>query len=172
MSRARARLGARLFVARGGETPWRLAVDRGNPQPIAAADPAAADDVGAQPAAVDERAQQRLAGCLGQVLARLTEARALAEDFADPEAAADELVEADAPRREVAPRLAGRELDSVLARQVLDHFGLDQRQVTADAKVGRVVSAAEGIAVTLRGRRRRWRGRARPRAPARPQRPR
>jgi hypothetical protein len=106
---------------------FRFAVLLVSADPIAAADPPAADDVGAQPAAVDERAQQRLARQLGQVLAGLAEARALAEGLADPEAAADEVVEADAPRRHVAPCLAGRKRDPVIARQVLDYLGLDQR---------------------------------------------
>jgi hypothetical protein len=91
------------------------------------ADDAAADDVSAQAAAVDEWMQERLSHQFDEVLAGLARTRAPAEDLADPETAADQLVEADATGGHVSPCPAGGQLDAVIARQRLDRLGLDQR---------------------------------------------
>ena len=83
------------------------------------------------------------------MLARLAEARSLAKDLADREAPADELVQANTARRDIAPCLSRRERDPVLVLQGFDDLGLDERQVPADAQVVRVVASAERVAIPL-----------------------
>ena len=83
------------------------------------------EDVGAQPAAVDEVAQDARVGEALEVGARLAQAAADALGLADAEAPADERVEVDAAGDDVAARLGGRE------PELVDDLALDQRQVVA-----------------------------------------
>src|SRR5919201_3720681 len=91
---------------------------------------------------MDERAEKRLARQLDQVPAGLAQSRPLAQHLADPEAPAEQAVELDAARGDVAPRLAGGEVERV------DDLCLDQRQGAADPVVV-VVTEARGVAVSL-----------------------
>jgi hypothetical protein len=88
-------------------------------------DLAAVEHVGAQPAAVDEVAQDARVGEPLEVGARLAQAAADALGLADAEAPADERVEVDAAGDDVAARLGGREAELV------DDLALDQREVVA-----------------------------------------
>src|SRR4051794_22840763 len=63
------------------------------------------DDVGAQAAAVDERPQRPRRGQPPEVRARLAPPLADALDVADAKAAADQRIEVDAARDDVAPRV-------------------------------------------------------------------
>ena len=96
-----------------------------------------------------ERLQDRLADRVREVLARLAETRALGFDPADPEPPSDQVVEADPPRRDVAPRLARREDDPVACRKGVDLLGLDERQLAVGPRIGRVSANLGGVAVAL-----------------------
>jgi hypothetical protein len=80
---------------------------------VAEADGAALGDVGAEAAAVDEGAEESGSGEFLEVGARFGESAADAFDGADPEASADEAVEGDAARDDVAAGLFPGELDLV-----------------------------------------------------------
>ena len=79
----------------------------------------------AQPAAVDEVAQDARVGEALEVGARLAQAAADALGLADAEAPADERVEVDAAGDDVAARLGGRQAELVY------DLALDQREVVA-----------------------------------------
>src|SRR5689334_16692528 len=68
--------------------------------------------------------------------ARWAEADAEALDFADAEALADQRVEPDAARDDVAAALDRRKLDTILTLQRFQRLDLDQRQLPAVASVG------------------------------------
>src|SRR3954454_23844751 len=116
-------------------------------------DPARRQHVGAQPAAVDQVAEDARVGEALEVRARLAEAAADALGLADAEAPADERVEVDAAGDDVAARLGGREAELV------DDLGLDQRQVVAVGvgvgeralvlEVAVALEAAAGVGVGL-----------------------
>src|SRR6185369_12905232 len=93
--------------------------------------------------------QDRLAEQVREVLARLAQASALALDLADPEAPADQIVEADPARRHVAPGLAGRQDDPGPGGKGLDLLGLDQGDVAIDLRVVRVVARPERVPIAL-----------------------
>jgi len=79
---------------------------------------------------VRERAHQALAGGeLLQMAARLTQLDPAAFDVADAKAPADERVQAHAAGRQLAPRLARRELDPGVGGEPLQLLALDQREV-------------------------------------------
>ena len=66
-------------------------------------------------------------------------------DLADPELLADQVIERDAPRDDVAPGLDGAELDPVISAHGLDGLGLDQR----DLAVGAVLAVGHPFAAEL-----------------------
>src|SRR3954452_13897577 len=72
---------------------------------VAERDRPAGDDVGAKPAAVHQRSQQSRPGERLQVTARFGQASTDALDATDGEALADEAVQGDAARDDIAPRL-------------------------------------------------------------------
>src|SRR4051794_21034220 len=76
---------------------------------VADGDLAVGENVGAQAAAVDVRAQHARAGEPLEVRAGLAEPLPVALDRADREAPADERVEVDAARDDIAPRLLRRD---------------------------------------------------------------
>src|SRR3954447_3330224 len=88
-------------------------------------DPARREHVRAQPAAVDEVAQDAGVGEALEMGARLAQAAADALGLADAEAPPDERVEVDPAGDDVAARLGGREAE------LLDDLALDQRQIVA-----------------------------------------
>src|SRR5690348_15474740 len=83
---------------------------------------------------MDERSQQAGASELLEVGAGLGEPSPDALDRADPEPAADQRVQRDAPRDDVPARLLPRQIERV------EHLGLDERQLIA------APDAAEGSA--------------------------
>src|SRR6185369_9913761 len=110
-------------------------------------DLAALDDPRPEAGPVDERPEDRLGEEVGQVLAWLAQPRPFADGVADAEPPTDEVVEPDAPRRHVPPGLAGREDDPVGRGEILDHLGLDERDVPVDAEVRRPVAVPGRVAV-------------------------
>src|SRR5882757_2813467 len=87
---------------------------------VAEDDDPAGEDVGAQAAAVDEAAQ-----CSGrrqslQPRARLRQPLAVTRDLADLEAPADQCIEIDAARHDIAPGVRGVQFDAVLLPERLD----------------------------------------------------
>lgn len=70
-------------------------------------------------------------------------------DHAHCEPPPDQLVEVDAERHDVAPRLAGAELDAGLARERLDRLGLDQGEVLTELSVLEEGAFAREVPVTL-----------------------
>src|SRR5438309_1425095 len=103
----------------------------------------------AQPAAMDERRHDAVAREAVQVLARLAEPRAAQPHLADAEHAVHQVVERYTARRHVATCLGRRDLDAEVAERV-DRLGLDQRDLaSALRRLGRVMTAAGGIAITL-----------------------
>ena len=108
---------------------------------VADADRAVGQDVRAQPAAMDEVAEDPRVGEALELGAGLAQAAADALGLSDAEAAADERVEVDAAGDDVAAGLGGRQAELV------DDLGLDQRQVVA---VGvRVGEGAGGLVVAV-----------------------
>ena len=91
------------------------------------------EEPGSEPRPMNHRLQDRLADLLLEVGARLTQPEPLDSDGADPERAADQVVESDAPRRQVSPGLARGKLDPGLGGQPLDLLGLDEGHVAAGA---------------------------------------
>ena len=75
-------------------------------------------------------------------LAGLAQLDADALDVADAEALADERVQVDAAREDVAARLGGADLDAVLGLQAFERLGLDQRE-----RLARLRSVLEVVAV-------------------------
>src|SRR5919112_2999728 len=96
---------------------------------VAHGDPAAADDVRAQPGAMNQPAQHTGVGEPLQVVARLAQLLPHALHSADREALADEVVEADAAGEDLPPHLGRRDLDPRVLAQPLERLRLDQRQV-------------------------------------------
>src|SRR5207302_8932049 len=66
---------------------------------------------------------------------------------AHPEGPAHQVVEPNAARDHVAPRLAEVELDPVLAREPLERLRLDQREVAADPGLVRLPVAVVAVAL-------------------------
>ena len=88
------------------------------------------EDLGAEAALVRERAQQvPVLGRLDQRHAWLAEARPAQADLADLELGADQVVQRDSSRHQVAAAVGLRDVESPLEAQVLDHLALDQRQL-------------------------------------------
>src|SRR5439155_5651102 len=86
---------------------------------------------------------------VGEVLAGLAEANPLAFDRADPESPTDQVVQADAARRDVPPRLAGHEADPIPIREGIDLLALDQGQLAIGARVRRIRSAVHRVTVAV-----------------------
>jgi hypothetical protein len=107
---------------------------------VAEANYAIFGDVGAETAAVDERAEESGSGEVLEVGARFGQPAADAFDGADPEALANETVEGDAARDDVAARLFPGELDLV------EHLCLGQCEFVA-ASGAAEGSATGGVAV-------------------------
>src|SRR4051812_176955 len=123
--------------------PWdatRAGRGSGGPDRRSHADLAVAEDVGAEPAAVDERPQDPGPAEPFQVGARFAQAAPLAEHVPDAEGATHEGVDVDAPGEDVAPgtgevqRLPGR-------GQLVEDLGGHQRQVVPGSPAG---AGAEG----------------------------
>jgi hypothetical protein len=108
---------------------------------VAEANDATRDDVGAEAAAVDEWAEQSGSGEFLEVGARFGQPAADALDGADPEASADEAVERDAARDDVAACLFPGELDLV------EHLRLGQRELVPAPRAAEG-SPTCGVAVT------------------------
>src|SRR5919108_3243788 len=92
---------------------------------VADADRALGQDLGAQTSAMDQAFHHARHRQLVEILARLAQARPAQAYRPDPERAADEMVEWNALRRDVASCLGRRELDI----QRLDGLDLDQRDL-------------------------------------------
>jgi hypothetical protein len=90
--------------------------------PVAYADLAIGQDVGVEPATVDEVLDDSRPGELLQMPARLAQLDAGALDIADPEPPADQIIEPHSPDDHLAARLRPGQA------HVLQRFGLDQRQ--------------------------------------------
>jgi len=88
---------------------WSLGAFWGNIDAVADVDLSAFDNVGAESAAVDKRAENRSCGVLLNDFAGLAKPRATAAHFTDHEVTADEAVEFDAAGDEVASMLARAE---------------------------------------------------------------
>lgn len=69
--------------------------------------------------------------------------------IADPEPSPDEIVEADPACQDVAPRLAGPEVDPVVRGQLVDDLGLDQRDIPVGLRVLRPVAGPDGVSVAF-----------------------
>ena len=95
---------------------------------ISNADAAGREDVGAQAASVDHRAQQGGAGEALQVRAGFAQPSADAAGGPDLELLADECVEVDAAGHDVATRVDRRQMEVVVAERVED-FRFDERQL-------------------------------------------
>ena len=91
----------------------------------------------------------RLGHCL-QRRARLAQLHAAALDAADTEALADELVDVDSARDDVAARFASLDRDAVLALHRLERLGRDQRQRSARLRFVEVVAIALEPAACMR----------------------
>src|SRR5438309_4535467 len=102
-----------------------------DPDRAADADAPARKQVGAQPGPMSQRLDHWLAGQRDEVGARLTQLGGTRQNIADPELLANQLVETDAARGQVAARLAGREVDAGFTCESLHLLGLDQRHVAA-----------------------------------------
>ena len=87
---------------------------------VANADGAGREDVGAEAASVDHRAQQGGSGEALKMRARLAQPSADAADSSDLELLADKCVEINAARDDVAARVDRRELQAVVAEGVED----------------------------------------------------
>src|SRR5882724_9525153 len=90
--------------------------------PVAYADLAIYQDVGVEPAAVDEVLDDPRPGQLLQMQARLAEFDTGAHDIADPETPADQIIEPHSPDDHLSARLRPGQA------RVLQRLGLDQRQ--------------------------------------------
>src|SRR5262249_49611350 len=99
------------------------------PDDIAGAQDAAAEDLGAQPAAVQQPLLDAGSSELLQVVARRAQPRAARHRVADGDLPAEEVVEGHAARHEVAPGLGGLQRDAVLAGQRLQGLALDERDL-------------------------------------------
>src|SRR3990170_4975108 len=118
-----------------------------DPYLIPHADDAAADDVGAEAAAVDQPLLHLLVCQAGQVVAGLVEAEAAQHHLAGAELAADQVVQRDALRHDVATGLPRLDLRLVVALQRLDRLKLDERDLAAAAR--RAGPAAGGAEVAV-----------------------
>src|SRR5919198_5034493 len=119
------------------------------PDRVAGADPSAAEHVCAQAAAVDQTSLHILADEPGEIAAGLAGAHAAEGDPADPELAADEVVERDAAGNDVAARLSRRDCDAVLRVQRAERFELDERHMAARPRFLRERADAVEVAVAL-----------------------
>src|SRR5215470_5303146 len=108
---------------------WSVGLDG-----VADSDESVVEDLGPQAAPVDQCAHRAGLGQAFEVLAGLAEPRAPEPHLADPEFAADQVVERHPRRRDVAAGLSRRELDAEGA-QSLERLGLDQGQL-ATARAG------------------------------------
>src|SRR6478672_6592892 len=111
---------------------------------VAEDDDPAGEDVGAQAAAVDEAAQRSGRRHPLQPRARLCQPLAVARDLAHFEAPADQCVEIDAARDDVAPGVRGVQFDAVLLLERLDRLGLDQGQFLPAPARGREAAPPGG----------------------------
>jgi hypothetical protein len=107
---------------------------------IADGDSPVRERVGAQSAAVDEHPEHPLPGDLFEVATRLAERGPAREHAADPERPSDESVQRDPARGHIPARLARRQLE------LLEHLGLDEREIAADPLVA-PEAAAPGIPI-------------------------
>jgi hypothetical protein len=82
---------------------------------------------------VDQFAQHALVGESLQVRAWLTEPAPDAFHVADPEALSDKGIQVDAPGNDVASSLRIPESVAVVHGELIEHFGLDQRQLPRKA---------------------------------------
>src|SRR5258708_4726749 len=107
-------------------------------------DLAVGEDVGVQSAAVEEPCDHAGLRQLPEARARFAELDPDAFDAADAEGAADQRVQVDAAREDVAARLGGGHLDAVLGCHRLECLGGDQRQRNAGLRTGlEVVAVAD-----------------------------
>src|SRR3990170_9001869 len=111
------------------------------------ADDAAADDVGAEAAAVDQPLLHLLVGQAGQVVAGLVEAQAAQDDLAGAELAAHQVVQRHAAGDDVAAGLPRLDLQLVVPLQRLDRLKLDQRYLAARPRRLGVGAVAAEVAV-------------------------
>src|SRR5262249_19035372 len=109
---------------------------------VADGDDAVGEDVRVQAAPVQEALDHAGLRHRLEAGARLAQRDAFALDGTDAEALADERVQVDAAREDVAPRLGRRQLESVLRREALERLRGDQRQ-----RLPRLGAALEVVAV-------------------------
>src|SRR3990172_4302407 len=121
-----------------------------NPYRVPRADDAAADDVGAEAAAVDQPLLHLLVGQARQVVAGLVQAHPAQADLADAELAAHQVVQRDAASDDVAAGLPRLDLHLVVALQRLDRLQLDERDLAAAAGRAGPAALAVEVAVALK----------------------
>src|SRR5262245_12112443 len=121
------------------------------PRPDGVADlqDAAADDLGPQPAAVQQPLLDAAQGGPFEVVARLAQPDAAEDGGADGEGAADEVVERHGPGEEVPPRPGRLQGEAALAGQGFERLALDERHFLvglAEAGLPAVAVAGEADA--------------------------
>ena len=98
---------------------------------------------------MDERDHDRPIEEPLEIGARLAAANADEQRAADPEPAADQVVEPDAARRDVAAGLARLQRRPVDGPERLDDLRFDERELVAPSGGRRPVTAAGGVSITL-----------------------
>ena len=78
-----------------------------------------------------------------KVIARLAQPHAAEYGLAHPKLLVHEVVQVDAERRDVAPRLARRQLDAELSLQTFDRLAGDQRDLAAGPTLPRLTERFE-----------------------------
>jgi hypothetical protein len=120
---------------------------------VADADLAIGEHVGAEAALVDQRTKgARLSSRCGEALqvgARLAESLPEALDVPDAKLLADEGIEIYATGHDIATGFLWSETTSGQA-QLVEHFGLDEREVVSPAVVGRERAPALAVAVSFK----------------------
>src|SRR3990172_7107714 len=120
-----------------------------HPHRVPNPDDAAADDVGAQAAAVHQPLLHLLVGQARQVVARLVKAHPAQPDLADAELAAHQVVQRHAACDDVPPRLPRLDLHVVVPLQRLYRLQLDERHLAAAARRAGPGAAAAEVTVAF-----------------------
>src|SRR6267143_2404863 len=119
------------------------------PELVADANLPVLEHVGAQPAAVRERIEQRLGDDAFEIPAWLAQALPLAENAADEEAKSDQRVQRDAAGSDIAARLARSQRDSQAFAQGFEYLGFDESEGAASARRAGEVTPPRRIPVAF-----------------------
>ena len=109
----------------------------------------AADDLGTQPAAMNQPAQRTVFGQSLQVRARLAKSCPAETHSTDEKLPFDQVIERNVVRHDIAAQVTGHDIDAVVALEAFDGFDLDQCHMTAATWIMRIGADAGEISITF-----------------------